>query len=47
MQAAGYPAATAAALSDAGRSFDWNWVIIGLCVAFTIYIAVIPLGFLL
>ncbi len=28
------------------RSFDWKWVVIGACVAFTVYIAVIPLGFL-
>ena len=27
--------------------FDWKWIVIGLCVAFTVYIAVIPLGFLL
>jgi len=27
--------------------FDWKWIVIGACVAFTIYIAVIPLGFLL
>jgi iron(III) transport system permease protein len=28
-------------------SFDWKWIVIGACVAFTVYIAVIPLGFLL
>jgi iron(III) transport system permease protein len=28
-------------------NFDWKWVIVGACVAFTVYIAVIPLGFLL
>ena len=27
--------------------FDWKWVIVGACVALTVYIAVIPLGFLL
>ena len=27
--------------------FDWKWVVIGVCVLFTVYIAVIPLGFLL
>ncbi|HEY5619637.1 MAG TPA: iron ABC transporter permease [Vicinamibacterales bacterium] len=26
--------------------FDWKWVVIGACVAFTIYIGLIPLGFL-
>src|SRR6188474_129669 len=28
-------------------NFDWKWVIVGACVALTVYIAVIPLGFLL
>ncbi len=28
-------------------AFDWKWVVIGACVAFTVYIAVIPLAFLL
>ena len=27
--------------------FEWKWVVIGVCVLFTVYIAVIPLGFLL
>ena len=27
--------------------FDWSWLVIGACVAFTVYIAVIPLAFLL
>ena len=26
---------------------NWKWIVIGACVAFTLYIAVIPLGFLL
>src|SRR5215471_13329053 len=29
------------------RSFDWKWVVIGVCVAFVAYIAIIPLAFLL
>jgi iron(III) transport system permease protein len=29
------------------NAFDWSWVVIGTCVAFTVYIAVIPLAFLL
>src|SRR5262245_9858998 len=29
------------------RSFEWKWVVIGVCVAFVAYIAIIPLGFLL
>src|SRR5258705_4890755 len=29
------------------RDFDWKWVVIGGCVAVTVYIAVIPLVFLL
>ncbi len=43
MQAAGYPAMSAAALP---RAFDFKWIVIGLCAALTVYIAVIPLGFL-
>jgi iron(III) transport system permease protein len=29
------------------RSFDWKWIVIGLCVALTAYVAVVPLAFLL
>src|SRR6058998_1298041 len=29
------------------RDIDWKWVVIGACVAFTVYIAVMPLAFLL
>ncbi|HZE11297.1 MAG TPA: iron ABC transporter permease [Burkholderiales bacterium] len=29
------------------RSFDWKWIVIGACVALTVYIAVVPLAFLL
>ncbi len=29
------------------RRFDWGWVLIALCVAITVYLAVVPLGFLL
>src|SRR6266704_94171 len=47
MQAAGYPAMNAAAPFAQRRPFDWKWVVIGLCVVFTIYIAVVPLAFLL
>src|SRR5258707_5117352 len=47
MQAAGYPAMNAAGPFALRRSFDWKWVVIGLCVVFTIYIAVVPLAFLL
>jgi iron(III) transport system permease protein len=36
-----------AAASALPRSFDWKWVVIGLCVALTAYIAVVPLAFLL
>ncbi len=28
------------------RTFDWKWIAIGLCVALTVYIAVVPLAFL-
>ncbi|MDO8437848.1 MAG: iron ABC transporter permease [Nitrosomonadaceae bacterium] len=30
-----------------GLSLNWKWIIIGICIAFTVYIAIIPLGFLL
>jgi iron(III) transport system permease protein len=30
-----------------GPAFDWKWVVIGGCVALTVYLAAIPLGFLL
>jgi iron(III) transport system permease protein len=33
--------------SSAPGAFDWKWIVIGASVAFTVYIAVIPLGFLL
>ena len=29
------------------RAFDWKWIVVGLCVALTAYIAVVPLAFLL
>jgi iron(III) transport system permease protein len=46
MQTAANPAMTGAAPA-ALRSLDWKWILIGLCVALTVYIAVIPLAFLL
>jgi iron(III) transport system permease protein len=36
-----------AAASALPRSFEWKWIVIGLCVALTVYIAVVPLAFLL
>src|SRR3989440_3680095 len=47
MQAAGNPAMNAAVPFALRRSFEWKWVVIGLCVVLTIYIAVVPLAFLL
>ena len=43
------PPGTASLPSRRSReaAFDWKWIVIGACVAFTVYIAVIPLGFLL
>jgi len=41
------PSRPSAGASDAGFSINWKWLVIGVCVAFTLYIAVIPLGFLL
>jgi iron(III) transport system permease protein len=36
-----------AATPQEGRRFEWGWVLIGLCVALVIYLALVPLGFLL
>ena len=47
MQTAEVPEAGRVAPSEVKAPFDWKWVVIGLCVAFTVYIGVIPLGFLL
>ena len=46
------PSTSLGALAPANASarpswLSWKWVVIGLCVAVTVYIAVIPLGFLL
>jgi iron(III) transport system permease protein len=41
------PGVSAAAASPRSFSISLKWVVIALCVAFTLYIAVIPLGFLL
>jgi len=37
----------ASAPPDDSRRFQWSWVVIGLCVAITVYLAIVPLGFLL
>src|SRR5919106_2067361 len=47
MQTAEVPEAGRVAPSAVKPTFDWKWVVIGVCVAFTVYIGVIPLGFLL
>ncbi|MDB5945682.1 MAG: sugB 2 [Ramlibacter sp.] len=39
-------AMNAAASSPRRFPISWKWVVIGLCVAFSAYIAVVPLGFL-
>ena len=44
---AGIPNDVASQSPSHARGFDWKWIVIGACVAFTVYIAVIPLGFLL
>ncbi|HEX7605854.1 MAG TPA: ABC transporter permease subunit, partial [Usitatibacter sp.] len=38
-------AAAVAHPADA-RRFEWGWVVIALCVAITVYLAIVPLGFL-
>jgi iron(III) transport system permease protein len=47
MQTAELPGAGRAAPPTESARFDWKWVVIGACVVFTVYIAVIPLVFLL
>src|SRR5437773_13257 len=29
------------------RRFEWGWIVIAICVAITVYLALVPLGFLL
>src|SRR5258708_706973 len=41
------PLDAAASFSGERAPFEWGWVVIALCVALTVYLAVIPLGFLL
>ena len=45
----GLTAGAQADLAAPRRRFElsWKWIVIGICVTFTVYIAVIPLGFLL
>ena len=38
---------TSAPAAYAPRGFDAKWLIIGLCVALTVYLGIVPLGFLL
>ena len=35
-----------AAPPDHRKRFEWGWVVIALCVVLTVYIAIVPLGFL-
>src|SRR5438128_8035866 len=28
------------------RRFEWGWIVIAICVAITVYLALVPLGFL-
>jgi len=46
-RASGPPSYPATQLPGYRVGWDWKWVIVGACVALTVYIAVIPLGFLL
>ena len=32
---------------DDRKRFEWGWIVIAVCVAITVYIAIVPLGFLL
>ena len=42
----GTPALGGASLPER-RRFEWGWVVIAVCVAITVYIALVPLIFLL
>src|SRR5438552_5032560 len=45
--AAEIPGAGGVAPPALKAAFDWKWIVIGVSVAFTVYLAVVPLGFLL
>lgn len=47
MEAAGYSVVSPKPSPAPRWAFEWKWIVIGVCVVFTVYIAVIPLGFLL
>jgi iron(III) transport system permease protein len=32
---------------DDAKRFEWGWIVIAICVGFTVYIALVPLGFLI
>jgi iron(III) transport system permease protein len=36
----------ASAPPEGGRCFEWSWAVIALCVVITVYLAIVPLGFL-
>jgi iron(III) transport system permease protein len=36
----------ASAPPEGGRRFEWSWAVIALCVVITVYLAIVPLGFL-
>ena len=40
-------AGVGAPLPSTRPALNWQWIVIGVCVALTVYIAVVPLGFLL
>ena len=47
MSAAGLSGSGGVAAPARGARFDWKWIVIGACVALTVYISVMPLVFLL
>src|SRR5688500_9869375 len=46
-RASGPPSYPATQQPNYRPGWDWKWIVIGACVALTVYIAVIPLGVLL
>ena len=42
----GTPVLSGGAPAGERRRFEWGWIVIALCVAITVYVAIVPLGFL-
>src|SRR5262245_58450174 len=47
MQTAEAPEAQSVVPAEPKTAFDWKWIVLGGCVAFAVYVAAIPLVFLI